>query len=149
MCRDGFSHPDRLGAQSGDFVRVMTGLDRGGGRRTEERNTRGPYIVRRLLLLVPVLLGVTLITFALTRIIPGNPVDRMVSPMSSQEVRDRVAAQHGLNDPMPLQYLRYVRNTLQGNLAILVTSQPVLRDLLAKFPATLRNHQATPCSSPS
>ena len=90
------------------------------------------YIVRRLLLLVPVLLGVTLITFALTRIIPGNPVDRMVSPMSSQEVRERVAAQHGLNDPMLVQYLRYVRNTLRGDLGdSFVTSQPVLRDLLA------------------
>ena len=51
------------------------------------------YIVRRLILLVPVLLGVTFVTFALTRIIPGNPVDRMISPMASREVREQVAEQ--------------------------------------------------------
>jgi len=96
------------------------------------------YVVRRVLLLIPVLLGVTFITFALTRIIPGNPIDRMVSPMSSQEVRDRVAAEYGLNDPLPVQYVRYVRDTLRGDLGdSFVTSQPVLSDLLSRFPATL------------
>ena len=96
------------------------------------------YVGRRLLLLVPVLLGVTFVTFALTRIIPGNPVDRMVSPMASDEVRARVAREHGLDDPMPVQYLTYVRNTIGGDLGdSFVTSQPVLRDLQSRFTATL------------
>lgn len=96
------------------------------------------YIGRRLLLLIPVLLGVTFITFTLTRIIPGNPIDQMVSPMASQEVRQQVAAANGLNKPMPVQYVRYIRNLLHGNLGdSFFTSQPVLTDLTQKFPATL------------
>lgn len=96
------------------------------------------YVVRRLLLLIPVLLGVTLVTFALTRIIPGNPIDRMVSPLSSQEVRDRVAEDAGLNDPLVVQYTRYLRNVLRGDLGdSFVTSQPVRSDLLNRFGATL------------
>ena len=95
------------------------------------------YIVRRLILLVPVLLGVTFVTFALTRIIPGNPVDRMISPMASREVREQVAEQAGLNDPLWQQYVHYVQNVLTGDLGdSFVTSQPVVTDLTLRFPAT-------------
>src|SRR4051794_24223742 len=95
------------------------------------------YVARRILLLIPVLLGVTLITFALTRIIPGNPVDRMVSPLASQDVRDRVAQQAGLNDPLITQYYHYVRDLLSGNLGdSFVTSHPVRSDLASRFGAT-------------
>ena len=95
------------------------------------------YIVRRLILLVPVLLGVTFVTFALTRIIPGNPVDRMISPMASREVREQVAEQAGLNDPLWQQYVHYVQNVLTGDLGdSFVTSQPVVADLTLRFPAT-------------
>src|SRR5512145_2856059 len=95
------------------------------------------YIARRLLLLIPVLLGVTFVTFALTRIIPGNPVDRMISPMASPELREQVAEQEGLNDPLWEQYVRYVRSVLRGDLGdSFVTSQPVVADLTLRFPAT-------------
>src|SRR5215218_6564377 len=96
------------------------------------------YVARRILLLIPVLLGVTFITFALTRIIPGDPVDRMVSPMASQELRDRVAEQAGLNDPLITQYYHYIRNLLRGDLGnSFVTSQTVRDDLGSRFGATL------------
>ncbi len=95
------------------------------------------YVARRLILLVPVLLGVTIVTFALTRIIPGNPIDRMISPLASNEVRVRVAAENGLTDPLWVQYLRYIRNVLRGDLGdSFVTSQPVLKDLTSRFAAT-------------
>lgn len=95
------------------------------------------YIVRRLLLLIPVLLGVMFITFALTRVIPGNPIDRMISPMASPELREQVAEQAGLNDPLWEQFARYVRNVLRGDLGdSFVTSQPVVSDLTLRFPAT-------------
>lgn len=95
------------------------------------------YIARRLLLLIPVLLGVTFVTFALTRIIPGNPVDRMVSPMASPELREQVAEKAGLNDPLWEQYVRYVQSVLRGDLGdSFVTSQPVVADLTLRFPAT-------------
>jgi peptide/nickel transport system permease protein len=96
------------------------------------------YIARRLLLLVPVLLGVTFITFALTRIIPGNPIDRMISPLASPAVRERVAEEAGLNDPLVVQYVRYVRDLLRGDLGdSFVTSHPVREDLASRFSATL------------
>ncbi len=95
------------------------------------------YIARRLILLLPVLLGVTLITFALTRIIPGNPIDRMISPLASPEVRQRVAEEAGLNDPLLVQYIRYIRGVIHGDLGdSFVTSQPVLKDLMTRFSAT-------------
>lgn len=95
------------------------------------------YVTRRLLLLIPVLLGVTLITFALTRIIPGNPVDLMVSPMASPEMRAQVAERAGLNNPLWMQYADYIGKVLHGNLGdSFVTSQPVLADLGARFMPT-------------
>jgi peptide/nickel transport system permease protein len=95
------------------------------------------YIARRILLLIPVLLGVTFITFALTRIIPGNPVDRMISPLASKEVRERVAEDAGLNDPLFTQYYHYIRALLNGDLGdSFVTSQPVRKDLASRFGAT-------------
>jgi peptide/nickel transport system permease protein len=81
---------------------------------------------------------VTFITFALTRIIPGDPVDRMVSPMASQELRDRVAENAGLNDPLITQYYHYITALLRGDLGnSFVTSQTVRNDLGSRFGATL------------
>ena len=95
------------------------------------------FVIRRLLLLVPVLLGVTVITFTLTRIIPGNPIDLMISPRASQEVRDRVAEKAGLNDPLWVQYVHYIEGISQGDLGqSFVTNQPVLSDLTRRFMPT-------------
>lgn len=96
------------------------------------------YVLKRLLLLIPLLLGVTLITFVLTRVvIAGNPIDRIVQPMASQEVRNQVAEKYGLNDPMVVQYVRYVQNALRGDLGTSFnTSHPVVEDLRRFFPAT-------------
>lgn len=95
------------------------------------------FVIRRLILLIPVLLGVTVITFTLTRIIPGNPIDLMISPRASQEVRDRVAEKAGLNDPIWVQYVNYIEGISQGDLGqSFVTNQPVLSDLTRRFMPT-------------
>ena len=95
------------------------------------------YAARRLALLVPVLLGVTLITFALTRVIPGNPIDQLVSPLASQEERQRLIRQHGLDRPIYYQYATYVRDLVHGDLGTsFTTSQPVSQDLSSRFAAT-------------
>lgn len=95
------------------------------------------FIVRRLLLLIPVLLGVTILTFVLTRVVPGNPIDLMVSPMASEETRNRIAEAAGLNDPIWEQYVSYVLDVLQGDLRqSFVTSRPVLSDLTSRFMPT-------------
>jgi len=95
------------------------------------------YAVRRLLLLVPVLLGVTLITFFLTRVIPGNPIDQLVSPLASPQQRLQLIHEHGLDEPVIQQYFSYLRDLLHGDLGTsFTTSQPVLTDLTSRFPAT-------------
>ena len=95
------------------------------------------FIARRLLLLVPVLLGVTVVTFTLTRVIPGNPIDLMVSPLASQETRDRIAENAGLNDPLWVQYFRYIGGVVRGDFGdSFVTNQPVLEDLTSRFMPT-------------
>jgi ABC-type dipeptide/oligopeptide/nickel transport system permease component len=95
------------------------------------------YAARRLLLLVPVLLGVTLVTFALTRIIPGNPIDELVSPLASPQQRQQLIHEHGLDQSISDQYFTYVRDLLHGDLGTsFTTSQPVLDDLTSRFAAT-------------
>lgn len=95
------------------------------------------FIARRLVMLIPVLFGVSLIIFALTRIIPGNPIDLMISPMADDEMRARITAEAGLNDPIWLQYVSYLKMVLSGNLGdSFVTSRPVLSDLAIRFMPT-------------
>jgi peptide/nickel transport system permease protein len=96
------------------------------------------YVLRRLLLLIPLLFGVTLIVFILTRVvIAGSPVDRMVPPMASAEERERIADQYGLNDPILVQYGAYIRDILSGDLGTSFnTSRRVTSDLADFFPAT-------------
>jgi peptide/nickel transport system permease protein len=95
------------------------------------------YAARRLLLLIPVLLGVTFVTFALTRIIPGNPIDQLVSPLASPDQRVQLIHDHGLDQSILQQYVTYLRDLLHGDLGTsFVTSQPVLDDLTSRFAAT-------------
>ena len=95
------------------------------------------FVARRILLLIPVLLGVTVVTFTLTRVIPGNPIDLMVSPLASEETRERIAENAGLNDPIWIQYLRYIEGVTRGDFGdSFVTNQPVLDDLTSRFMPT-------------
>ncbi len=100
------------------------------------------FLVHRLLLAVPVVLGVTLVTFVLMHIVPGDPVALLMEekvaatdPAAARLIR----AKWGLNDPVPIQYLKFVRNAVTGDLGISYrTDQPVLRSVLERFPATAR-----------
>jgi len=101
------------------------------------------HILRRLLLLVPVWLGITLLAFGLGRLAPGDParliaeqqIDGPPTPEQIEQVRQEV----GLNAPLPVQYTRWVWNALQGDLGrSYKTGGPVLRELVERFPATLQ-----------
>jgi peptide/nickel transport system permease protein len=91
---------------------------------------------------VPVILGVTLVTFALMHIVPGDPMALLMeekiattNPVAAQLFR----AKWGLNDPLAIQYLKFVRNALIGDLGISDrTDQPVLWSVLERFPATAK-----------
>lgn len=98
----------------------------------------GRYLLRRLLLAGPTLLGVLFITFALTRIIPGNPIDRMVGFFVSDERRAEIMREHGLDQPYYIQFVRYLGGLVRGDLGTsFLTSRPVVDDLRQRFPATL------------
>jgi len=98
----------------------------------------GRYLLRRLLLIAPALLGVLFITFFLTRIIPGNPVDRMVGFFVSDERRAEIMREYGFDQPYYVQFARYLGGLVRGDLGTsFLTSRPVLLDLRQRFPATL------------
>ncbi len=94
-------------------------------------------IVRRLFQSIVVMLTVALIAFTLFRFV-GDPVAQMVGQETSQEDRAQLRERLGLNDPVPLQYARYVGNTLKGNFGISYrVGRPVGSLLAERLPATL------------
>lgn len=96
------------------------------------------YLLRRLLLIFPILLGLSLITFTVSRVIPGDPVGLAAGPQSTPEIRERLAEEFGLNDPLPVQYVNYLLGLLQGDFGqSLYTRREVAADLQAYVPATL------------
>jgi ABC-type dipeptide/oligopeptide/nickel transport system permease component len=95
------------------------------------------YVVRRILLLIPVLLGVTFITFALTRILPGNPIDRIAGPFVSAERKAEISNEYGLDEPFYVQFGSYVEDLFHGDFGrSLVSGVPVSNELSNRFAAT-------------
>lgn len=95
------------------------------------------YVARRLLLLMPVLLGVIFITFALTRLLPGNPIDVIAGPYVSKERREEMKREARLDRPFYEQFGLYLQDLAKGDLGTsYTTAQPVVKDLAERFPAT-------------
>jgi dipeptide transport system permease protein len=97
------------------------------------------FILRRLALIVPTFIGVTLIAFALIRLIPGDPVENLSGERGMDpERRERLLHEFGLDKPLPVQYLEYLGEVLRGNLGTsLTTHEKVLTEFLTLFPATV------------
>ena len=95
------------------------------------------YVLRRLLLLVPVLVGSLFIAFLLTRIVPGDPIQRVAGPYASDEEVQRLREEANLDEPFYVQFVLYLGDLLQGDLGYsFFTGQPVKSDLSVRFPAT-------------
>jgi peptide/nickel transport system permease protein len=98
----------------------------------------GRYLLRRLLLLIPLLIGLSLLTFSISRVLPGDPVGLAAGPQATQAIKDRLRADFGLDQPLPLQYLHYMAGLLQGDWgSSLYSRRAVADDLRTYFPATL------------
>lgn len=96
------------------------------------------YALRRLLAVVPTLFGVTLVTFFISASIPGDPAVLVVGQRASPETLERVRHEMGLDRPLPVRYLGYLRGLARGELGrSLRTQRPVAGDLRERFPATL------------
>lgn len=96
------------------------------------------FCLKRLALLVPVLLGVTFLTFLISRVVVPNPAKAWAGLKASEATVQAIAARYHLNDPLHVQYYYYLRDLLAGDWGTSpVTGQPVLENLSAFFPATL------------
>ena len=96
------------------------------------------YVLRRLFLFIPVLIGLSIITFVISHIVPGDPVGLAAGPGSTPQQIEALRKQFGMDKPLPLQYLHYMANTLHGNFGhSLMSRHSVWKDLRAFFPNTL------------
>jgi len=97
------------------------------------------YIVKRILLFIPTLLGITLITFILMQALPGDPVQGMAGDRANPETIARIRAELGQDRPLPLQYIGYLKLISTGELGRSnYTNRKIADDLIEKFPNTLR-----------
>jgi peptide/nickel transport system permease protein len=96
------------------------------------------FILRRLLSAIPTLILVSLFVFTLQKLLPGDPVLAMAGEERDPAVMEYLREKYRLNDPLPLQYLHWVGNVLQGDFGTsLRTEQPVTTLLASKLPVTL------------
>lgn len=97
------------------------------------------FLVHRLLLLVPTLLGVLVAAFLLLNVAPGDPVQDMVGERADSATVARLRRELRLDDPLPVQFGHYVAGILHGDLGrSYITRRPIARDLAERFPKTLQ-----------
>jgi peptide/nickel transport system permease protein len=95
------------------------------------------YILRRLLLVIPTLIGVSILTFVLSRIVPGDPARLAAGAQATPEMYAQIRQEFGLDDPLWKQYWNYVTGIVQGDWGRSILSRrPVLDDLRVYWPAT-------------
>jgi peptide/nickel transport system permease protein len=96
------------------------------------------YVVRRLLLLVPILLGLSILIFAWIRALPGGPAQALLGERATPETIAQIEEQYGLNKPIYVQYWSYLKTVARGDFGVSITTrQPVLDEFKRRFPATI------------
>jgi peptide/nickel transport system permease protein len=96
------------------------------------------YFLRRVILIIPLLIGLSLLTFTVSRILPGDPVGLAAGPQATDEIREALRRDFGLDQPLPVQYVSYMGNLLAGDWGrSLYSRREVLADISVYFPATL------------
>ena len=104
------------------------------------RRITGPIrrVLNVLLSVALTFLGLTCVTFFIGRIVPIDPVLAIVGDKASRATYDRVAAEIGVNLPIPVQYWRYLMKVLHADFGVsLITAHPVMQDMTRVFPATM------------
>jgi len=96
------------------------------------------FLLRRVLLAIPTLLGVLVVVFLLLYVAPGDPVQQMVGERADAETIARLRRELRLDDPVPVQFAHYAGGVLSGDLGTsYITGRPILRDIAERFPKTL------------
>src|SRR4029453_1386623 len=96
------------------------------------------YVFRRLLLLVPILLGVSILIFFWVHALPGDPASALLGERSTPQLIAQYKERYGLDKPIPVQYWEYLKVTAQGDLGTSVNSRrQVTSEIKERFPATV------------
>jgi peptide/nickel transport system permease protein len=96
------------------------------------------FVVRRLLLLVPILLGLSILVFVWIRALPGGPAQALLGERATPETIAQIERSYGLDDPVHVQYLKYLERTVQFDFGVSIASRrPVTEELGRRFPATI------------
>ncbi|MFL5672816.1 MAG: ABC transporter permease, partial [Chloroflexota bacterium] len=96
------------------------------------------FILRRILVTIPVLLGIVFIVFALARLVPGDPCRAVLGERATDAICDEFIARHGLNQPIPVQFVDYLGQLASGDLGVSIKhSQPVTELLIERLPTTI------------
>src|SRR5688572_8358325 len=96
------------------------------------------YIIRRLLLSIPTLLGVTFIVFAIARLLPGDPCVAALGERANQQICDAFNERFGLNEPIPIQFVLYLGQIATGDLGDSIRyGRPVTEIVIERLPTTI------------
>jgi ABC-type dipeptide/oligopeptide/nickel transport system permease component len=96
------------------------------------------FLLRRLALAVPTLVGVLVVVFLLLYVAPGDPVQEMVGERADAETIARLRRELRLDEPLPVQFASYIGGVVRGDLGrSYITNRPILGDILDRFPKTL------------
>src|ERR1700688_1208906 len=94
-------------------------------------------IAKRLATAIPSLIGVIIVTFLLTRVLPGDAASYFAGPAATPQAIAEIRAKLGLDRPLHEQFVRYVKDLVHGAFGnSLTTGQPVIRDITARLPAS-------------
>src|SRR5438445_6873552 len=96
------------------------------------------YLLKRLLQIIPTVLGITFVVFVMMRSVPGDPVVALLGDAYTQEDAVKARQVYGLDEPMLVQYGIWLGKLVQGDWgASILTGRPVLQDVLVRLPVTL------------
>ncbi len=96
------------------------------------------FVIRRLLLLVPILIGLSILVFAWIRALPGTPAESLLGEHATPQAVQQIRHQYGLDDPIYVQYGRYVETLVGFNFGTsIATQRPVTYEIRHRFPATV------------
>lgn len=96
------------------------------------------YILRRLLYVIPISLGVTVLVFALVHLAPGDPLNAVVAPDAPADVVEKLKKDYGFDKPLPVQYVLWLKRAVTGDFGqSVVNSRPVVSQLATAIPNTL------------
>src|SRR5438046_3151886 len=99
----------------------------------------GRFLARRLIQSAFILLGVSILSYGLMRMAPGGLVNFYANPRIPQSTIQRLEEQFGLNDPIPVSYVKWLASALQGNFGVsFIDQRPVVDKIAERLPATMQ-----------